>query len=75
MKLQELICNRDGTYSPVKLTDLVWSIVVLFVWAWCSLKSGELKAFPEVIVAVLGLRAGTVIKGALDRKEPNEPNN
>ena len=68
----EFFQDNDGNYSATRLAFLIWSIGVLAVWSFVSLRSGELKGLPPDIATVLGvLMTGKVVQKFAENAQDN----
>jgi hypothetical protein len=61
MKLQELICDRQGRFSPILVHFHLWTAAVLTMWIIACVKAGTIVGIDASLIAVLGLNGGTIL--------------
>lgn len=72
MKLQELICDRQGRFNPVLVHFHLWTAAVLTMWVIACVKTGTLVPVDLSILGLLGISSGTVLGASLAERK-NEP--
>jgi hypothetical protein len=72
MKLQELICDRQGRFNPVLVHFHLWTAAVLTMWVIACVKAGTLVPVDLSILGLLGISSGTVLGASLAERK-NEP--
>ena len=61
MKLQELICDRQGRFSPILVHFHLWTAAVLTMWLFGCVKSGAAVPIDPSLLTLLGINGGTVL--------------
>ena len=74
MKSSELIKEKSGKLSSLRLVFMIWALGVLAAWGYVSHQSKQLAAIPESIIAILGLMlTGKVTQRAIESKDNQPP--
>lgn len=61
MKLQELICDRQGRFNPVLVHFHLWTAAILTMWIIACVRSGTMASLDASHLALLGIGSGTVL--------------
>lgn len=72
MKLQELICDRQGRFNPILVHFHLWTAAVLTMWVIACVKAGALVSVDLSILGLLGISNGAVLGANLVERK-NEP--
>lgn len=67
-----LLKERGGKRSVMRITFLVWNIVVAGVWIWLCISKNEMVDIPHSVVTIVGLGlAAKVGQRFVENKDPS----